>query len=395
VARRLANLVDAPFVKTDATKYTEVGFVGQDVNEILNDLVVAAMSRARKNMSNEVKVEAEAEAASTIIKGVRTTLRRKQKQLKEKVAEEQAVESEAVTEEGSSAGLAPGGDENVEEEETDALLLARYQAGELDDLVIRVDIPVKKTHEPVGIISFSSESLPSAIKDIDDALLNFLSGSMSVSETRRLLVERITERLLEGSEEEIKQRALEDSQQRGIIFIDEIDKVVANKDSFGSGRDASAEGVQRDLLPIVEGTVVKTKFGNINTEHILFIAAGSFHAAKPSDLLPELQGRLPIRVTLDSLTEKDLHRILTVELMKVEGLELTFTAEAVHEISRIAFEINRTVENIGARRLHTVVEKIMEEISFTASENRNTSFEVTPEHARQRVKEFLHATDLK
>eukprot|EP00602_Paraphysomonas_sp_CaronLab_P008229 CAMPEP_0185019708 /NCGR_PEP_ID=MMETSP1103-20130426/2318_1 /TAXON_ID=36769 /ORGANISM="Paraphysomonas bandaiensis, Strain Caron Lab Isolate" /LENGTH=324 /DNA_ID=CAMNT_0027550169 /DNA_START=575 /DNA_END=1549 /DNA_ORIENTATION=+ len=289
----------------------------------------------------------------------------------------------------------------------DANELARYRAllrdGSLDSQEIDVEVPKPSNDSAFDGVFGNNPQAVDAMKKIVSISKNSTERRrMSIAEAREVLEESESEKLID--QHDINKEAIHAVEQSGVVVIDEIDKIVSSSDT-SRGSDASAEGVQRDLLPIVEGTVVSTKKGNINTEYILFIAAGSFHSAKPSDLLPELQGRLPIRVNLAGLTENDLYRILTepvnnllrqqVELMKSESVTLSFTESAIREIAKIAFEVNRTVENIGARRLHTVVERIMEEISFSASDTPNTSIEIDELYVREKVKDYLNATDLK
>lgn len=363
IARRLAKLVSAPFIKVEATKYTEIGFHGRDVDSIIRDLV---------------------EHAVTMIK----TQRRKK--LKNKI--ERAVERRIL-----DALVGPGGDKRSRRD-----WRTHLRGGALDDQIIAIEVPIKETDiQGVGSINPQAANV---LINFNKQLLGKKSEKkkMKISECRPIIQEMETDRLL--SSEDVTKEALEAVQQDGIVFLDEIDKICSA--NSGHSADASAEGVQRDLLPLIEGSTVTTKHGNVETDHILFIASGAFHSSKPSDLLAELQGRLPIRVNLKALTEADLHRILTepetnlikqqIQLIRTEGVELEFTDEAILDIAKVAHEANTSVENIGARRLHTVIERVMEEISYSSSEMEpGTKIVVTTEMVRKRVSDLLKAMDLR
>lgn len=363
IARRLAKLADAPFLKTEATKYTEVGYHGQDVMNMVKDLVDISINMTRKRIKEQVK--------STVAKTVEDKI------LKALVG----IHAEPSHLETYRELLRNGG---------------------LDDAEIEVEVP-RPSNDALDVFGGNATNAADAIKKIAGmSKQSTEKRRMPISQARTILEDTESDKLVD--QHDIVKEAINSVEQSGVIVIDEIDKIVTSTDG-SRGSDASAEGVQRDLLPIVEGTIVNTKKGNVNTEYILFIAAGSFHSVKPSDLLPELQGRLPIRVNLEGLTENDLYRILTepvnnllkqqIELMKSESVSLHFTDSAIREIAKIAFEVNRTVENIGARRLHTVVEKIMEDISFTAADQPNSTFEIDEIYVREKVKDYLNATDLR
>lgn len=366
IARRLAKLADAPFLKTEATKYTEVGYHGQDVSSMIKELVDVSITMTKRKVKEQVREAVQKNVEDkilTLLLGVHA--------------------------------------EPAEVENFRALL----RDGSLDSRRIDVEVPIPSPKNS-GMEGFDVNIIAPAAQDLLKRVSNLSKqGSekknMTVSDAREVLEELESDKLVE--QVDIQKEAIKAVEESGIIVVDEIDKIVSHGDSRGS--DASAEGVQRDFLPIIEGSVVNTKRGDVNTEFILFIAAGSFHSVKPSDLLPELQGRMPIRVNLQGLTEGDLYRILTepvnnllkqqIALMKAESLDLTFTEEAVREIARISAEVNRTVENIGARRLHTVVERVMEEISFDAADStEGSSFEITGEYVRDKASEFLKAADL-
>ncbi|KAK9824110.1 hypothetical protein WJX72_007808 [[Myrmecia] bisecta] len=340
IARRLAKLADAPFVKVEATKFTEVGFHGRDVDQIIRDLVDNAMVMTRHK------------------------LQRKMKKAIELALEEKLLD------------LLMGKDAGDRTREEFRRLM---REGALEDRKIAVEVPNNGTR-PIVMGSqdgFSAQAVQNILIAAQEATRSRYpqKREMKISEARPLLEEQEAEQLI--SPDTIQREALQSVEQDGIVFIDEIDKIV-NSHEHHYGADASSEGVQRDLLPIIEGSVVSTKYGNVNTDHILFICSGAFHSCKPSDMLAELQGRLPIRVELKGLTANDFYRILTepehnmikqqVALMETEGVQLQFTDDGIREVARVAEEVNTSVDNIGARRLHTVLERIVEEISFHAPE---------------------------
>ncbi|CEO94230.1 hypothetical protein PBRA_000015 [Plasmodiophora brassicae] len=351
IARRLAMLAQAPFIK---------GFHGRDVDQILRDLIEASMSLIR-------------------------TQRRKQSL--RQVAE--IVEDRILT-------CLTGGNNPKQKQAFSKLL----RDGRLENQIITVDVP----HKDASPETFRDQSdIITSIKKLVGAK-KVVRADMTIAQARPLLEESEAERLMETGD--LASDAIKLAEQNGIVFIDEIDKICTASDSHRSSADASAEGVQRDLLPLIEGSVVNTKYGNISTDHVLFIASGAFHSCKPSDLLAELQGRLPIRVELKGLDVADLYRILTepefnlikqqVALLGAEDVNLSFTNEAVHEISKIAAELNKTVENIGARRLHTVIERIVSDISFNAPEYSDDERNVVIDAAyvRERLNSLMTKTDL-
>lgn len=369
IARRLARLSQAPFLKVEATKFTEVGYVGRDVESIIRDLVEASLVMLRDIKRRDVKEKAKDEANQRLVV--------------------------ALVGESASA-------------ETKNKFLQMLLSGELEDK--EIEISLADVSAPVN--QFDIPGMPSA------QVINFtdmMKGLMNKSEkTRRLTVAKAREALIKEESDKLLdndalvQEAINRTQNHGIVFLDEIDKVCARSSEGGGGgrggADVSREGVQRDLLPLIEGTTVSTKYGLVKTDHILFIASGAFHIAKPSDLLPELQGRLPIRVELSALTCEDMRRILTepehsllkqyIALMATEGVTLTFTEAAIDAIAQLATDINERVENIGARRLATVMEKLLEEVSFTASERYGDSIEITPQDVEERVASLANKSDL-
>ena len=334
ISRRLAKLAKAPFLKVEATKFTEVGYVGRDVDSIVRDLVDVAMNDTRAQMREEVKSRAH------------------------KAAEDRVVEALA----GKDA-----------REQTREMFRGKLKRGELDDTMIEIEVTDAAPAMPLGFGMPGMETQMQGLQDLFKAFGGRASRKrMTVAQSYEVLIGQEADKLLD--DEAVRTAALEAVQENGIVFLDEIDKICARSDARGA--DVSREGVQRDLLPLIEGTTVSTKHGPVKTDHILFIASGAFHIAKPSDLLPELQGRLPIRVELAPLTEEDFVSILTdtdnaltrqyTALMATEEVTVTFTPDGIAALARIAAEVNRSVENIGARRLYTVMERVFEELSFHA-----------------------------
>ena len=343
ISRRLAKLAKAPFLKVEATKFTEVGYVGRDVDSIIRDLVDVAINDTRARMREDVRDKAR------------------------RAAEDRVVEALA----GKDA-----------REQTRDLFRGKLKRGELDDTLIEIDVP-DAAAMPMGFGMPGMEQQMQGLQDLFKAFGARTSRKrMTVAQSYDVLIGQEADKLLD--DEAIKAAALEAVQDNGIVFLDEIDKICTRADARGA--DVSREGVQRDLLPLIEGTTVSTKHGPVKTDHILFIASGAFHIAKPSDLLPELQGRLPIRVELAPLTEEDFVRILTetenaltrqyAGLMATEDVKVSFTADGVAALARIAAEVNRAVENIGARRLYTVMERVFEELSFHAPDRGGQSVTV-------------------
>ena len=334
ISRRLAKLAKAPFLKVEATKFTEVGYVGRDVDSIVRDLVDVAISDTRAQMRDEVKARAH------------------------KAAEDRVVEALA----GKEA-----------REQTREMFRGKLKRGELDDTMIEIEVVDATPAMPMGFGMPGMEQQMQGLQDLFKAFGGRSSRKrMTVAQSYEILIGQEADKLLD--DEAVRAAALEAVQENGIVFLDEIDKICARSDARGA--DVSREGVQRDLLPLIEGTTVSTKHGPVKTDHILFIASGAFHIAKPSDHLPELQGRLPIRVELAPLTEEDFVRILTetdnaltlqyTALMATEEVTVAFTPDGIAALARIAAEVNRSVENIGARRLYTVMERVFEELSFNA-----------------------------
>ena len=370
IARRMARLVNAPFTKIEASKFTEVGYVGRDVESIIRDLAEMAVNMLRQEHTKRVLAQAQAQAEERILDLL--------------VPSTNPRESE-------------------EYNSTKEKFRKKLRNGKLDDKPVELDVPEK------GSGSFI-EMMPISLNDnLDMNIRDMLSNMMPKRTKRRKVKIGDARNILEQEEihklidmEEVSREAIRRVEQTGIVFLDEIDKI-ATRSSL-QGPDVSREGVQRDLLPIVEGSTINTKYGPIQTDHILFIAAGAFHVAKPSDLIPELQGRFPIRVELKSLSKEDFIRILTepknalilqyTELLATEQLTLKFTDEAIEEIARIACEVNEQAENIGARRLHTIMEQLLEEVSFEAPQLQGQTITVTPEYIHDRLSELLKDQDL-
>ena len=365
ISRRLAKLAKAPFIKIEATKFTEVGYVGRDVEQIVRDLVDSAIAMTRDQMREDVKAKAV------------------------RAAEDRVIEAIA----GSDA-----------RESTRDLFRKKLRSGELDDT--EIELEVADTSNPLPMFDIpgqpGSQMGMMSLGDIFGKALGqrTTKRKMTVSQSHDVLMDEEADKLLD--DEAVTRKALSAVEENGIVFLDEIDKVCARSDARGV--DVSREGVQRDLLPLIEGTTVSTKYGPIKTDHILFIASGAFHVAKPSDLLPELQGRLPIRVELRALTEGDFVRILTetdnaltlqyCALMDSEGVEVTFSEDGISAIAKIAAEVNQSVENIGARRLYTVMERIFEELSFVAPDKSGQRVEVNEQYVEDNLGDLLRNTDL-
>jgi len=374
ISRRLAKMMKVPFIKVEASKYTEVGFVGRDVESMIRDLVVnsIAIVKAEQEEKNREKIE------NYIINRITEKL----------------------------VPPLPAGASDSKKDDYQRLLEAtekRVESGEMDDKVIEIEL------ESSGTIEFNDTNLPPEMAKVQESFSKVFSTlnkedkkkEVTVKDAKVLLRQEASAKLLDMTS--VTAEALRRAENGGIIFLDEIDKIALSEKSQGRN-DPSKEGVQRDLLPIVEGSSVSTKYGTINTDHILFIAAGAFHVSKPSDLIPELQGRFPLRVELEALTEETLYKILTQTensllkqyeaLLGVEGMELVFEEEAIRAIAKLSHRANETAEDIGARRLHTVLERILEDISFNADEYKGQEFVVTKELVHEKLDEVVEDDDL-
>ena len=370
IARRLARLANAPFIKVEATKFTEVGYVGRDVDSIIRDLVEMAIKQTREQETRKVKHRAEDHAEERVLDALLPPAR--------------DVAAEA-------------GEENATRQKFRKML----REGKLDDKEIEIEVAAAQAHmeilAPPGMEEMTSQ-IQGLFQNIGASRRK--QRKMKVGEAMKLITEEEADKLV--NDEELKIQAVQNVEQNGIVFLDEIDKITSRSES--SGADVSRQGVQRDLLPLVEGTTVSTKYGMIKTDHILFIASGAFHLAKPSDLIPELQGRLPIRVELDSLGVSDFEQILTntdacltkqyEALLGTEAVELDFKPDAIRRLAEIAFEVNERTENIGARRLYTVMEKLLEEISFEAGRQAEESIAINAAYVDGKLKELAKSEDL-
>ena len=365
IARRLAKLADAPFIKVEATKFTEVGYVGRDVEQIIRDLVESAITNVKEKMRIEVRASAELTAENRVISAL-------------------------------------AGDEA--REETRQKFRKMLREGQLDDKEIEIEV----NDSGSGLPTIDIPGMPGSqmgMINLNDMLGKAMGGRtkkrrMSVGQSYLVLIDEEADKLLD--EDRIIRQAIEAVEQNGIVFLDEVDKICVRSDR--SGGDVSREGVQRDLLPLIEGTTVATKHGSVKTDFILFIASGAFHLSKPSDLLPELQGRLPNRVELSALTRDDFKRILTepehslikqyTALLATEGVTIKFDQEAINNLADLTVNVNTTVENIGARRLHTIMEKLLDDISFTASDNDGQELIINKEYVEKHVGELAKDSDL-
>jgi ATP-dependent HslUV protease ATP-binding subunit HslU len=373
IARRLAKLANAPFIKVEATKFTEVGYVGKEVDSIIRDLADAAMNLLREQEVERVRPRAEEAAEERILD---TLLPR-------------------------ATGTGFLGNEEPEDNETRRKFRDKLRNGELDDKEIEIDIQAS----PMGVEIMTPPGMEDMASQLQGMFQNLGSGKtrkrkLRIRDAQKLLVEEEAQKMI--NQEDLKVQAIDMVEQNGIVFLDEIDKIAGSEGR--SGADVSREGVQRDLLPLVEGCTVNTKYGMLRTDHILFIASGAFHVSKPSDLIPELQGRLPIRVELNALTVEDFSRILTepdaslseqyAALMQTEGVSLNFTDEGIARIAEVAYEVNERTENIGARRLHTLMERLLETLSYEAPDREGDSISIDAAYVDQQLAALAQNEDL-
>ena len=391
IARRLAKIADAPFVKVEASKFTEVGYVGRDVESMVRDLVEQSVNLVKARKKEEVKEKAAVVVEDIILDALIPPLK---------------VQGTKPTGFSSEAQSMPASDEELNER-TRNLFREKIRNGELEER--KIDISIKGSSGPnVGMVGAGMMDEVSMM-NLQEMLNGMLpkktrKRKVTVAEARRILLEEEAAKLIDM--DEVKEEAIRRAEDAGIIFIDEIDKIASGSKKGGGGPDVSREGVQRDLLPIVEGSTVNTKHGVIKTDHILFVAAGAFHISKPSDLIPELQGRFPIRVELNNLTKEDFIRILKEPknaltkqyqaLFQAEGVEVTFTDAAMDEIANMAFTINAEVENIGARRLHTVMSKLLNELLFDVPDKiaPDSSIAVDADLVKEKLTGFVKNKDL-
>jgi ATP-dependent HslUV protease ATP-binding subunit HslU len=396
IARRLADLAHSPFVKVEATKFTEVGYVGRDVDSIIRDLVSMAVRMVENEMAEAVSEKADEAALDNLVDimqplpGKREEARNPFQIFLQGIGTPPPTDPETLARDRTNV------------EEARKALRQQLQKGKLDDEIIEIE--VDDTRMPTVEI-FSAAGLEEMGVNFQDMLGNIMpkrtkKKKVTVAEAKEILADAELQRLLDV--EDVSREAVRLVEEHGIVFVDELDKI-AGRES-GHGPEVSREGVQRDILPIVEGSTVMTKYGSVRTHHILFIAAGAFHVSKPSDLIPELQGRFPIRVELDSLNKDDFVRILTepknalitqyVELLRTEGLEVRFRQDAIEEIAEAASLVNQRTEDIGARRLHTVMELLLDELSFSAPEMRGETKVVTRNYVRSKLSDILESEEL-
>jgi len=383
IARRLAQLVGAPFIKVEATKFTEVGYVGRDVESIIRDLTEAGIGLVKQEMRAQVQVKARERVTERLL--------------------DMLVPTPKI---GPWDPEQEKGDKQDQEDQerrarTREKMKAKLEAGELEDRIVELNVEQKAS--PVQIFSnMGMENMDVDLQGMFDKIMprGGQPRQLAIKDARKFLMEQETEALIDRAA--VAEQAVDRVENHGIVFLDEIDKVCGP--SSGHGPDVSRQGVQRDLLPVVEGTTVNTKHGPVKTDHILFIAAGAFHTSKPSDLMPELQGRFPIRVELTDLTRADFLRVLTepkhaltkqyAELLKTEGVELDFTKDGIEAVAEIAFEVNRTHQNIGARRLHTILEKVVEEVSYEGPDLAQKRVTIDGKFVRDKLGEILQREDL-
>jgi ATP-dependent HslUV protease ATP-binding subunit HslU len=374
IARRLAHLVGAPFIKIEATKYTEVGYVGRDVESMIRDLTEGAIGMVKQEQRGKVETIA-----------------------KEKVAERLLD----LLLPGSGNWDPDNPEDNERHQRTRDKMKARLEAGELEDR----DVELSVEHRAVPVQIFSNIGMEQMDVDFQNMFEKIMpkqsqNRQVKIKEARKILLEQEAEALIDR--QTVTEQAVDLVENQGIVFLDELDKVCGPQASHGP--DVSRQGVQRDLLPVVEGTSVNTRYGPVRTDHILFIAAGAFHASKPADLMPELQGRFPIRVELTDLKREDFLRILTepkhaltkqyAELLATEGVTLEYTRDGIEALADIAFEVNRTTQNIGARRLHTILERVVEDVSFEGPDQKPKHVSIDGNYVRQRLGEILEKEDL-
>jgi ATP-dependent HslUV protease ATP-binding subunit HslU len=381
IARRLARLANAPFIKVEASKFTEVGYVGRDVESIIRDLTDLAVSMVRNERTQAIQPQAEIQAEERLLDLLVPRIK---------------IRKEAI--------IKNGFDKTAEEkrERTRKKLQQQLSEGKLEDRTVELDVPAEsfplmQIISPIGV-----EEMGLNIQDLFGPMFpkKVKKRKMTIAEARKFMIQEESQKLIDM--EEVITEAISRVENSGIVFLDEIDKIAG--ESSNSGPDVSREGVQRDLLPVVEGSNILTKYGMVRTDHVLFIASGAFHSSKPSDLIPELQGRFPIRVELDSLTTEDFVRILTepenalakqyTALLSTEGVNLQFTPEAIYEIARIANEVNSRSENIGARRLHTIMSTLLEDILFDVPEKKTPQLLIDQEMVTEHLMEIVEDEDL-
>lgn len=397
IARRIAKIVAAPFVKVEATKFTEVGYVGRDVESMVRDLVETSVRLVKEEKVLHVKERAEIAANNRLVDLLVPSNTKKSTNYKNPLEM-----------------LFGGGNTETEPEETSAEELSKNEKkkiikeklalGELEEEVITVEV---EEQQPSMFDMLQGSGMEQMGMNMQDALGSFMpkkkkKRKLTVREARTVLINEEAQKLIDM--DEVTQEAVVRAEQMGIIFIDEIDKIASKSNGGSSSADVSREGVQRDILPVVEGSTVVTKYGSVKTDHVLFIAAGAFHMSKPSDLIPELQGRFPIRVELTKLTVDDFYRILVEPdnalvkqyraLLQTEGIEIEFSDDAIRKIAEVAYDVNQNTDNIGARRLHTILEKLLEDLSFEAPEITMEKITITPQYVEEKLGAISRNKDL-
>ena len=400
IARRLAQLAQSPFLKVEASKFTEVGYVGRDVESMVRDLTQLAVNMVAKEEEGQVRDQAKSQAEERLLDLLLPSAQGAANPLQGLDIQNSSAIPLGYQPQGSATSPTSSGPSSTRERFREML-----RRGELNDRSVEMDMQVSKQTPSVEI--FSAPGMEEMQNSMQEAIAKMFPGKrekkmVRVPEALEYLRKEEAERLVDN--ESINQKAIRRTEQTGIIFLDEIDKIASRANSGGSSAEVSREGVQRDLLPIVEGTTVTTKYGPVKTDHILFIASGAFHLCKPSDLAPELQGRFPIRVNLHALGEEEFYRILTepqnalirqyTALLLTEGIELVFDDAAIREMARLAVQVNQKTEDIGARRLHTIIERVLDEISFDATNGGSNRFTVTAEYVRKQLQEISQDVDL-
>ncbi|EOR26408.1 HslU--HslV peptidase ATPase subunit [Niallia alba] len=396
IARRIAKIVNAPFVKVEATKFTEVGYVGRDVESMVRDLVETSVRLVKEEKMFQVKERAEIAANNRLVELLVPTTAKKTSNYKNPL--EMLFGGGAVDTDEEESTV-----EETSKSEKRKIVKEKLALGELEEEVVSVEM---EEQQPSMFDMLQGSGMEQMGMNMQDALSSFMpkkkkKRKLTVREARVVLTNEEAQKLIDM--DEVTQEAVVRAEQMGMIFIDEIDKI-ASKSNGSSSADVSREGVQRDILPVVEGSTVVTKYGSVKTDHVLFIAAGAFHMSKPSDLIPELQGRFPIRVELTKLTVDDFYRILVEPdnalikqyqaLLQTEGIEIEFSDEAIRKIAEVAFEVNQNTDNIGARRLHTILEKLLEDLSFEAPEITMEKITITPAYVEEKLGAISRNKDL-
>ncbi len=394
IARRLAKLVGAPFIKVEATKFTEVGYVGRDVESMVRDLVETAIRMVKEEKMSQVQERAKKHADDRLVKLLVPIAKKQQNQAKNPF--EMLFSNQQNNEDTNEKA------EVTQEIETKRTRIAHQLAlGELEDTLVTIEVEEQSSNMFDMLQGSGMEQMGMNMQDAFGSLMpkKKKKRKLPVSEARKVLVHQEAQKLIDM--DEVTQIALDKVEQSGMIFIDELDKVAGKSEQSAN---VSREGVQRDILPIIEGSTIVTKYGPVKTDHILFVAAGAFHMAKPSDLIPELQGRFPIRVELEKLSVSDFERILVEPsnallkqyqaLLKTEGIEVVFTDEAITKIAEVAYEVNQETDNIGARRLHTILEKLLEDLSYEAADVTMPTIEITKGYVEEKLENIVKNRDL-